>query len=529
MKIIYTTILHLAVITVLCWSKPPITWFEAQTLCRNKNQSLTLKKNESTDFYWTGFHRKTSHWIKIIGCYNASSLLHIISTELAISSPQLCQEYCLQENIHKFAVQQNTCQCLSDDFDDSQSPLSPSECKYTCENSTLLSTECGGESAFNVYFTDTATMTEIKSRCLALECGRTPIYVNSACSLDQLIICRTNISAGKKYGGWRDSLDTCNMFETYLPGNIPLSNATSACTGFDNISPRWIGVLKESRENEDKGQHITESQQTLYSTCQKCRLQIDHPDCHYVQCVEKLRSSVYCSESKDIIDALPDSTDASETNSPTTNISPRVLKESGTIKIVVPVLALTILPGCAVAIVIFVRRKKKSKENESKDKALQSTYTESEFSIEKHNNTNYFVLQRSNPAYELAENSKIESESPYKEAEDGTYDHLGDKGGRKRPADNIYHNASSRGLSDLSDYDVANRKNESSEDNTYDRTGVKDGSYEKVKSDLSDYDVANRKNLHGEDSTYDRTSVEDNSYGKFNSSQVNETDYSELS
>lgn len=52
---------------VLCWSKPPITWFEAQTLCRNKNQSLSLKTNESTDFYWTGFHRKTSHWIKIIG------------------------------------------------------------------------------------------------------------------------------------------------------------------------------------------------------------------------------------------------------------------------------------------------------------------------------------------------------------------------------------------------------------------------------------------------------------------------------
>lgn len=43
------------------------------------------------------------------------------------------------------------------------------------------------------------------------------------------------------------------MFETYLPGNIPLSSARAACTGFDNIGPRWIGVVKESRENEDKG------------------------------------------------------------------------------------------------------------------------------------------------------------------------------------------------------------------------------------------------------------------------------------
>lgn len=44
------------------------------------------------------------------------------------------------------------------------------------------------------------------------------------------------------------------------------------------------------------GQRITESQQTFYSTCQKCRMENDQPDCHYVQCVEKLGPSVYCSE-----------------------------------------------------------------------------------------------------------------------------------------------------------------------------------------------------------------------------------------
>lgn len=44
------------------------------------------------------------------------------------------------------------------------------------------------------------------------------------------------------------------------------------------------------------GQLITESQQTLYSTCQKCKLQNEPPDCQYVQCVEKLPPSVYCSE-----------------------------------------------------------------------------------------------------------------------------------------------------------------------------------------------------------------------------------------
>lgn len=44
-----------------------VTWFEAQTICRENKQSLTVWKNESTNFYWTGFYKKTSHWIKIIG------------------------------------------------------------------------------------------------------------------------------------------------------------------------------------------------------------------------------------------------------------------------------------------------------------------------------------------------------------------------------------------------------------------------------------------------------------------------------
>lgn len=108
-----------------------------------------------------------------------------------------------------------------------------------------------------------------------------------------------------------------------------------------------------------------------------------------------------------------------------------------------------------------------------------------------------------------------------------TYDHIGDKDARKRPANDIYNHASTGGLSDLSDYDVTNRKNESSEGNTYDRTGVRDDSYGKFKSGLSDYDVANRKHLNEEDSTYDRAEAGDNSYGKFNLYQVKETDYSE--
>lgn len=31
------------------------------------NQSITLKKDESVQYFWTGLYERQSHWIKIIG------------------------------------------------------------------------------------------------------------------------------------------------------------------------------------------------------------------------------------------------------------------------------------------------------------------------------------------------------------------------------------------------------------------------------------------------------------------------------
>lgn len=47
--------------------KKSVTWFDAQTICRNMNQSITLNINESVEQYWTGLYERQSHWIKIIG------------------------------------------------------------------------------------------------------------------------------------------------------------------------------------------------------------------------------------------------------------------------------------------------------------------------------------------------------------------------------------------------------------------------------------------------------------------------------
>lgn len=53
--------------SVFCWANSSVTWFDAQTFCRNKNLTLTLRRNASKNFYWTAFYKKTSPWIKIIG------------------------------------------------------------------------------------------------------------------------------------------------------------------------------------------------------------------------------------------------------------------------------------------------------------------------------------------------------------------------------------------------------------------------------------------------------------------------------
>lgn len=192
MKITHKILLQLAVLTALHRSTNSFTWFEAQTVCRERNQTLTLQSNESNSFYWTGFHKRLSHWIQIIGCYNASTIECEIYTELPLFSPPLCQKFCLQKEIYLFAVQRNTCLCLhAKDFDDKKNQLNPSKCAYTCNETTLLSTECGGELAFNVFLTDT-TILGIQTRCISLQCGAAQIFDDLNCAKDLSVICRTS-------------------------------------------------------------------------------------------------------------------------------------------------------------------------------------------------------------------------------------------------------------------------------------------------------------------------------------------------
>lgn len=48
-------------------------------------------------------------------------------------------------------------------------------------------------------------------------------------------------------------LRICKMNDTYLLGNINLSNVTSACFGHEHGAPYWIGIFREKYFNTDKG------------------------------------------------------------------------------------------------------------------------------------------------------------------------------------------------------------------------------------------------------------------------------------
>lgn len=48
---------------------------------------------------------------------------------------------------------ENTCVCLSDQFNDNAVQFSSSKCSFMCDEVTLLTAECGGDKAFNVFYT----------------------------------------------------------------------------------------------------------------------------------------------------------------------------------------------------------------------------------------------------------------------------------------------------------------------------------------------------------------------------------------
>uniref|UniRef100_K1QNJ8 Uncharacterized protein n=1 Tax=Magallana gigas TaxID=29159 RepID=K1QNJ8_MAGGI len=123
--------------------------------------------------------------------------------------------------------------------------------------------------------------------------------------------------------------------------------------------------------------------------------------------------------------------------------------DGSTVGTVIPVVVVILVLGCcAVAVVFYHRRLKHKQEKDKKVKSVPTMENENYTHTESHDVHRNSILQQSNPTYQLANDAILGSESPYKEAEDGTYDHLGDKNTRKRRVEGIYNCTSSAKLSD---------------------------------------------------------------------------------
>lgn len=67
-----------------------------------------------------------------------------------------------------------------------------------------------------------------------------------------------NLGTSGISNSWRESLNLCKTKElSYLTGNISLSNLTQACedANQNDTTPRWVGVVKDTYMNFDKGIH----------------------------------------------------------------------------------------------------------------------------------------------------------------------------------------------------------------------------------------------------------------------------------
>ncbi|XP_062613606.1 uncharacterized protein LOC134275345 [Saccostrea cucullata] len=270
-------------------------WFDAQQLCRNSSKRLTTNASGSMDFIWTGRHKRFSQWIKILGCYKDSSLrggLIINMTDLEYPSIGLCQEHCLRRHYSVYAMKATECVCLQKDFKGIHLPWD--ECDRHClnENDDILSTECGGKEAFNVFSTETGNQfTDVDKQCIALLCEEDfSRFKPLDCSDPLEMICSISEVYSIK-GNWRSSFQKCkSVNNTNQNGILDLSNAEEACNVINVTSeaPLWVRVVREIYMSEDQGESFFDK--TLITKCQKCK----NSHCEFVTCFEKNITEVNC-------------------------------------------------------------------------------------------------------------------------------------------------------------------------------------------------------------------------------------------
>uniref|UniRef100_A0A8W8NMZ7 WSC domain-containing protein n=1 Tax=Magallana gigas TaxID=29159 RepID=A0A8W8NMZ7_MAGGI len=410
------------------------SWFDAQRQCFG--WGLTTEKDKSDHPYWTGVYRRLTPWINILGCYPDSTniLQHVVNKSMIISSVGVCQEMCYRSNGYKFAVKMNTCLCI-----ESVVPVNSSN--------RLSPADCNYKCEDN---TDVI---------YSGDCGGISAYnlyeiqeVNF--STEDTCLSLQCSKKDKKFIPKRCSEALDKVCENI---NIPDNGFASS----------WNLSMEQCRKSRHSGYVFGEV--ILNNPRLVCRQLPSHLLVVWVG----VRRQKYKNIDRGASDELA-------------------------LKISFPVITVfIILLLCAMAAVFYSRRRKMAKTDGTTKAQIESGPRKNIGSnVDSVQNNSYFVLEQC-PQY-ISKGSYSANESPYKNSEDGVYDHLRDKNSRKPEVEDTYQHASAGVNRDMSEYDTmanaVNKKQE--EDVSYDYSHQdtnRNYAYDlRAKNDLTDYpyDVA---------------------------------------
>ncbi|XP_062601827.1 uncharacterized protein LOC134263491 isoform X2 [Saccostrea cucullata] len=162
-------------------------WFEAQQYCSNTNDTLkAVGVTPNSLEHWTGFYRRYSPWIKLLGCFdsevvNKQRTFHFYFN---FSSAGLCQEICASVNSTLFGIQLEKCVCFENPI--FAETISPDQCNITCndvgDEVRIKFSECGGPNAYTLYKSEDDGDNN-GAACLAINCGTIKKFsLSSDCS-----------------------------------------------------------------------------------------------------------------------------------------------------------------------------------------------------------------------------------------------------------------------------------------------------------------------------------------------------------
>ncbi|XP_052677116.1 uncharacterized protein LOC128158361 isoform X2 [Crassostrea angulata] len=175
-------------------------WTNAYWQCRTEGKILSNMGahalfNES--YFWTGHYIRFSEWIKIIGCFEESSVNSFTKKSYRMHFPSAgrCQEVCLTSNYSVFGVQGNRCVCLEQI--PGQGSRGANDCSLSCpgnysaETNIKFEHDCGGHQTYNLFKSGSKMENSASTTngCLLIQCGVDTKFIEQNCDTFSAQIC----------------------------------------------------------------------------------------------------------------------------------------------------------------------------------------------------------------------------------------------------------------------------------------------------------------------------------------------------